>query len=198
MSGLWVFGYGSLVSPESFGRTLGRELRPGIDLFEAELAGFGRRWNYGIAHSVGVWTDDDGVEHERTIVALGLVEAPHESVNGVVGYVELDELTDLDRRERHYDRVDVADRTSVRTDGSGRAASGPGRSRLAGSIMVYVPARAAVERYERARDAGSAAVERRYWDLVDAAFRALGDDQHARYHATTPAPDVPIVDLVRR
>ena len=29
MSGLWVFGYGSLVSPESFGRTLGRELVPG-------------------------------------------------------------------------------------------------------------------------------------------------------------------------
>lgn len=187
MSGLWVFGYGSLVSPESFGRTLGRELRPGIDFFEAELAGFGRRWNYGVMHSVGVWTDDDGTRHERTIVALGVVESAHETVNGVVGYVELDELTDLDRRERHYDRIDVADRTTVRTDG-----------RLDGSIMVYVPKRESIEHYERARDVGAAAVDQGYWSRVDAAFAALGPDRHARYHATTPPPDVPVLPLDRR
>lgn len=187
MSGLWVFGYGSLVSPASFGRTLGRELRPGIDVFEADLAGFGRRWNYGVMHSVGVWTDDEGAEHERTIVALGVVESAGETVNGVVGYVELDELTDLDRRERHYDRVDVADRTTVHADHG-----------IDGSIMVYVPKREPIEHYQRARDAGTAAVDERYWSLVDGAFAALGPDRHARYHATTPPPDVPIVPLARR
>ena len=187
MSGLWVFGYGSLVSPESFGRTLGRELRPGIDFFEAELAGFGRRWNYGVMHSVGVWTDPHGVEHERTIVALGVVECDTETVNGVVGYVELDELTDLDRRERHYDRVDVADRTTVRADHP-----------LDGSIMVYVPKRESIEHYERARDAGTAAVDHDYWSRVDAAFAALGPDRQAQYHAGTPRPDVPILPLSRR
>jgi hypothetical protein len=137
-------------------------------------------------HSVGFWTDDDGTQHERTIVALGVVESPQETVNGVVGYVELDELTDLDRRERHYDRVDVADRTTVHTD-----------ARLDGSIMVYVPKRAPIEHYERARDAGTAAIEQRYWDLVDAAFRALGDEQHARYVTSTPRPDIPVLPLTR-
>jgi cation transport regulator ChaC len=191
MSGLWVFGYGSLVSPDSFARTLGRELRPGIDFFEAELTGFGRRWNYGVMHSVGVWIDEAGDEHERTIVALGVVESAAESVNGVVGYVELDELTDLDRRERHYDRVDVADRTTVHTDGHAD-------KHIDGSIMVYVPKRESIEHYERARDAGTAAVEAGYWSLVDAAFAALGPEQRTRYHATTPRPDVPIVPLIRR
>jgi cation transport regulator ChaC len=187
MSGLWVFGYGSLVSPESFGRTLGRELRPGIDVFEAELTGFGRRWNYGVMHSVGVFTDDEGTEHERTIVALGVVEAELETVNGVVGYVELDELTELDRRERHYDRIDVVGATTVHSD-----------TRIDGSIMVYMPKRESIEHYERARDAGTAAVDHDYWSRVDAAFAALGPEQHARYRTTTPPPDVPIVPLGRR
>ena len=187
MSGLWVFGYGSLVSPESFGRTLGRELVPGIDFFDAELTGFGRRWNYGVLHSTGVWIDDEGAEHDRTIVALGLVESPAESVNGVVGWVDVDELTDLDRRERHYARVDVVATTTVRTDHT-----------IDGSIMVYIPKPESIEHYERARDAGAAAVDQHYWDRVDAAFSALGPDRHARYHASTPAPDVPVVPLGRR
>ncbi len=187
MSGLWVFGYGSLVSPESFGRTLGRAVRPGIDFFEAELAGFGRRWNYGVMHSTGWWLDGDGVERERTIVALGVVESAGESVNGVVAWVELDELTDLDRRERHYDRVDADATIKVHTDRP-----------IDGSIMVYVPNAESIERYERARDTRTAAVDQAYWDRVDAAFAALGPDQQRRYHATTPPPDVPIVPLDRR
>ena len=59
MAGRWVFGYGSLVSPTSFGATLGRELRPGRDLFEAELVDYGRRWNYGVMHTEGTTTEPD-------------------------------------------------------------------------------------------------------------------------------------------
>lgn len=187
MSGLWVFGYGSLVSPESFGRTLGRDMLPGIDFFEAELTGFGRRWNYGVMHSTGVWVDALGLEHDRTIVALGVVESASESVNGVVGWVDLDELTDLDRRERHYDRVDVAATTTVHTDHD-----------IDGTITVYVPKPESIEHYERARDLGTAAVDQDYWNSVDAAFAALGSDRRQRYHTSTPHPDVPIVPLGRR
>jgi cation transport regulator ChaC len=186
MSGLWVFGYGSLVSPESFGRTLGRELVPGIDFFEADLTGFGRRWNYGVMHSTGIWVDRRGAEHERTIVALGVVESASETVNGVVGWVDLDELTELDRRERHYDRVDVVAATTVHTDHP-----------IDGSIMVHVPKRESIEHYERSRDLGTAAVDQAYWDRVDAAFAALGSAQHQRYHLATPPPDVPILPLGR-
>ena len=78
-----MFGYGSLVDPESFGDTLGRSLRPGLDLFEAELAGFGRRWNYGVMHSTGRAVGPDGGSTDYTLVALGIVEAERETVNGV-------------------------------------------------------------------------------------------------------------------
>jgi dephospho-CoA kinase len=185
VAGCWVFGYGSLVSPESFGATLGRELRPGVDLRRAELAGFGRRWNYGVRHTVGTSPEPDGSSRIWTIVALGLVAADAEVVNGVVGWVDDVELVGLDRRERHYDRVDVTDR--VVADG---AVSGP--------IVTYVPQPAAEHHFEAARAEGRAAIERRYWDLVDGAFAALGADQHAAYHATTPDPGVPIVGLERR
>lgn len=181
-----MLGYGSLVSPASFGRTLGRPVRPGVDFFDAELTGFGRRWNYGVMHTQGHWVDHAGQQHARTIVALGVVESRAESVNGVVGWVDAHELPALDLRERTYDRVDV---TEAVTAEHPRASEAP--------VMVYVPRPEAIEHYERARDAASAAVEQRYWDLVDAAFAALGADHHDRYHRTTPPPDVPILPLTR-
>lgn len=188
MAGRWVFGYGSLVSPASFGATLGRELRPGVDFFEAELAGFGRRWNYGVMHTEGTSTDVDGSAATWTIVALGLVRSDEEHVNGVVGWVDDTEIEALDRRERHYDRVDVTASATVHA-----SPAGPGLP-----VVTYVPRPEARRHFEAARDGGRAAIERRYWDLVDGAFAALGPDRHARYHATTPSPGLPIVELQRR
>lgn len=179
-----MFGYGSLVSPESFGFTLGRELQLGVDVLTAEIRDYGRRWNYGVMSRVGRSDDLDGSVNEWTIVALGVTPAAGESVNGVVAWVADDELAALDARERNYDRVDVADLTTV-----------DGQRSLGGPIVTYVPQVAAVQWYEAARDRGDAAVERRYWDLVGGAFAALGDGQRARYLETTPAPDVPIIDM---
>jgi cation transport regulator ChaC len=184
VSGVWIFGYGSLVDPASFGATIGRALRPGVDFFEAELAGFGRRWNYGVIHVSASGPGPGGSEMEYTIVALGIVRAADETVNGVVGWVDTDELSALDRRERHYDRIDVTPDATVHGAGD-----------FSGPVAVYFPRRAAIEHYERARDAGSAAIEQRYWDLVDHAFAKLGADTLARYRATTPAPDVPVLPL---
>jgi len=184
MSGCWVFGYGSLVDPSSFGATIGRELRPGVDFFEAEVSGFGRRWNYGVIHASASGAGPGGTTIDYTLVALGVVRAVDESVNGVVGWVDADELVLLDRRERHYDRVDVTDRSTVHGAGD-----------VSGPVVVYVPRREAIEHYERARDEGRAAIEQRYWDLVDQAFAAFGSDAHARYLSTTPAPDVPVLSL---
>ena len=189
MAVTWVFGYGSLVSPTSFGATLGRVLRPGVDFLEAEVEGFGRRWNYGVMHTEGVSIDADGSTRTWTIVALGVVPAVGEQVNGIVARVDDRELARLDRRERHYDRVEVTSRTTVHA-----AAPAVGSD----TIVTYVPRREARRHHESARDAGTAAVEQRYWDLVDGAFAALGPDRRARYHATTPGPGIPIVDLQRR
>jgi cation transport regulator ChaC len=186
-SGQWVFGYGSLVDPSSFSATIGRELQLGVDFFEAEVAGLGRRWNYGVMHLTAFGPGPGGATIDYTLVALGVVRAATETVNGVVGWVEPDEVALLDRRERHYDRIDVTDRTTVH-----RAHD------VSAPVAVYVPRHAAIERYQRARDAGRAAIEQRYWDLVDRAFAAFGPDAHARYHGSTPAPDVPVLSLSRR
>jgi len=186
VDGMWIFGYGSLVDPSSFGATIGRALRPGADFFEAELTGYGRRWNYGVMHSSASGPGPDDTLVDYTLVALGIVRAPDEAVNGVIGWVEAEELALLDRRERHYDRIDVTEATIVH-----------GAGELSGSIAVYFPRPEAVAHYEHARDAGRAAIEQRYWDLVDHAFAKFGAEALVRYRTTTPAPDVPVMALSR-
>ncbi len=183
---VWIFGYGSLVSPKSMARTIGRVAVRGTDFFQAELAGYGRRWNYGVVHISAQWTLDDGTEvGDGTIVALGVVESAGETVNGVVASIAAGELTNLDRRERNYDRVDVTSLMTVIDEDGGV---------VDGVIYTYVPRAVAISAYEKARDAGTAGVRRTYWDLCDEAFAAFGKSEVERYR-TTPAPDVPIVDV---
>lgn len=185
VNGQWVFGYGSLVSPVSFGLTVGRDPRPGVDFFEAEIVGYGRRWNYGTGFTFSAWQRD--VEPDPvvwTAIALGVVASAPETTNGVVCWVDDDELEQLDRRERRYDRVDVSAATTVHAEIDG-----------AYPIVTYTPRRKAIETYEAARARGTAAITQRYWDLVDGAFAALGEDRRERYHATTPRPEIPIVAI---
>lgn len=181
MSATWVFGYGSLVSPTSLATTIGREVSP-ADVVIAHLDGFGRRWNYGSLHLRGDWHHDGARISQGLVVSLGLVAATDESCNGVIVRVSDDELAALDWRERDYQRTDVTD--LVRRDDEGRVER----------VVTYVPRPSAVERYEAARDRGSAGIRRSYWELVEQAFHALGGDHGVRY-AATPAPDVPVVDM---
>ncbi|MAT03595.1 MAG: hypothetical protein CL424_00905 [Acidimicrobiaceae bacterium] len=184
MSGVWVFGYGSLVSPESFGHTLGRPLHRGVDFHAAVLNGYGRRWNYGVMSITGESDEPDGSTRQWTIVALGLEQSADETTNGVIGWITDDELPALDARERNYDRVDVTDLTDV---------TGP----IEGRVVTYVPQSEPIQHYRSARDRGEAAVERRYWDLVDGAFAELAPGEQERYRRTTPPPDIPIVAMRR-
>tara|TARA_B110000908_G_C9885365_1_gene284437 strand:- start:123 stop:560 length:438 start_codon:yes stop_codon:yes gene_type:complete len=139
-------------------------------------------------HFVGRWKRSDGTDiDDGTIVALGVVESAGEAVNGVVASVAGDELGNLDRRERNYDRVDVTDLITVLDDDGGT---------VDGVIYTYVPRPASVEAYETARDNGTAGIRRTYWEQVDAAFAAFSSEQVERYRASTPDPDIPVVDLL--
>jgi cation transport regulator ChaC len=180
-SSTWVFGYGSLVSPASMARTIGRTVGP-ADVTIAHLHNYGRRWNYGVLHRSGTWLDGDKSVTEGLIVALGLAAGEGESCNGVAIRVTADELAQLDWRERDYDRTDVTDQISVE------------QSESVSRVVTYVPSPDAVTRYEQARDAGRAAIEMRYWDLVHSAFDELGPSHRALFD-TTPAPDVPVVEI---
>jgi len=181
---VWIFGYGSLVSPASMATTIGRTVAAD-DVAVAHLDGFGRRWNYGSMHLRGDW-DHDGVRvTQGLVVSLGLVAAGAESCNGVIVRVTSDELAQLDWRERDYQRTDVTDLIRL-DDGAG--------TRRSRRVMTYVPRPSAIERYEQARDLGRAGIRQSYWKLVGAAFGDLGDD-HLGNFESTPPPDVPVVDM---
>ena len=186
---VWVFGYGSLVIPTSLGGTLGREPQRGIDFIAAECDGWERRWNYGIDVQPGSLVGAD-VDRIDTLVALGIVPVEGACMNGIITVVHADELPGLDARERNYDRVDVTEQVRLVEDAPGAASID--------AVVTYVPREVALNRYLDGRDRGRAGIEQRYWDLVDGAFDALLPGQGDRYRATTPAPDVPVVDANRR
>jgi dephospho-CoA kinase len=175
----WVFGYGSLVSPVSFASTIGRHVGA-QDVAVAHLDGYGRRWNYGSLHLRGDWHHDGVATEQGLVVSLGLIVAD-ETCNGVAVRVTAEELAQLDWRERDYERTDVSDQIRSELNAGTR-------------VVTYVPRPTAVHRYETARDEGRAAIRRPYWDLVADAFRELGAD-HLQAYSSTPAPDVPVVDM---
>lgn len=180
-SSTWVFGYGSLVSPASLATTIERTVGSN-DVAVAHLHGFARRWNYGSLSVRGEWHHAGVNVTDGCMVALGLVVAEAATCNGVIVRVTPTELALLDRRERDYDRTDVTDMLR-REDGE-----------PVERVVTYVPRPSAIARYEQARDLGRAAIRRSYWELVEQAFDDLGGDHRALYD-TTPAPDVPVVDM---
>lgn len=181
-TGIWLFGYGSLVSPRSIASTIGRHLDPITEYRIGHLAHHGRRWNYGSAVKRGHWTHDGVTTRFGLVISLGLVEAPGESCNGVVFRVTPEELAALDWRERDYERRVVTDHVTLEGDP------------IDGPVSVYFPRPTSIERYVVERDAGTAGVMLSYWTLVREAFAGLGG-KHAELFDRTPPPDVPVVDI---
>jgi len=180
---MWVFGYGSLVSPESFARTVGRVIDDSGNRRKAELTGYGRRWNYGSPGELRSWSASDDATTSGVIIYLGLKESISDCCNGVVVRLSDFEIAAVDRRERDYARVDVSALMVV---------EGPS---IENRVVTYVPRPSAIERYLHARSDGRAAVDRSYWDLVHGAFERLGQSELDRFTNSTPAPDVPIADV---
>lgn len=185
----WVFGYGSLVSPASMARTIGRTAAPD-EIAVANLDDYGRRWNYGAGQIRCSWVHHGTAVDDGVMVALGLEANTHESVNGVAVSVDDDDLAGLDHRERNYDRTDVTDLIRFDEPAPGVATATPAGVR----VVTYVPRVSAIERYLAARDQHRAAIRQDYWDLVDDAFASLGE-RHLEQYRSTPSPDVPVVQM---
>ncbi len=120
-------------------------------------------------------------------MALGVVRSSSEATNGVIAWVDDAELDALDGRERN-----VRPRRRHRARGRPRARDAERSAAPRSSPTCPVPGRSSGTSGRRA--AGVAAITLRYWELVDGAFADLGADHRARYHATTPAPDIPIIE----
>lgn len=180
MSRLAVFGYGSLVSPESAAESLGRRVEPARMV---RLAGWRRRWT----------TFRDNLAAEKTfvledgsvppyVVGLNLERDPGcEGANGALIEITEAEAERLDLRELRYDRLDVT--------ADVRPASG---ERIPAFDLVI--AYCAKPGHHAPTPPDGAIVMAPYVRTVEAAFAALGDSQLAAYRESTDPPPVEPVD----
>lgn len=184
----WVFGYGSLVSPVSLGSTIGRLPQRGEDFLAAECRGWERRWNYGYVIDPTRYVGTE-VSRIDTVVALGITPSANAVMNGVIAAVSESELAELDERERRYQQIDVTSAVAL--------LEGEATEFLIDRVVTYVPTQGPITDYVDARDRGRAGIEIRYWNLVNNAFDELLPGAGDRFRATTPEPDVPVVDVSR-
>jgi Gamma-glutamyl cyclotransferase, AIG2-like len=167
VSRLGLFGYGSLVLPESAGMTLGREVP---EVRPARLREWKRRWSLGRDNLTCEKTFEiEGGHRPEWILGLNVErgEDPAGPVNGVVIAVSEAELERLDIREIRYDRVEV---TGL-VDGDD----------LPERIVTYT----AKEWHFRPGPPEDAFILATYANTVEGAFDALGDGELERYLATT-------------
>jgi len=181
---LAVFAYGSLVNPESFARTLGREP---VEPLAARLSGWRRRWSLlrNNLASEKTFARHPSGELPRWVVGLNLErdeEAGEElAPNGALIEISEAELERLDVRELRYNRVDV----------TGLVREGEEFDR----IVTYT----ARPKHFSAQPPDGAVAMAPYMRAIEAAFKALGDGQWELFLNTTGPPPVETIEplLVR-
>jgi len=103
MTRKYIFGYGSLIHPQSIARTLDREISQD-ELIIKKLHGFVRSWQL-VDHVVMKNNPDEQVE----AVFLDITPMKNRWVNGVLFEVNDKELERFDQREKNYSRVNITD-----------------------------------------------------------------------------------------
>lgn len=171
-----LFAYGSLVSPASAERTLGRPVEHAA---QARLPGWRRRWSqlrdnlstektFAHAETGVVPTHCVGLNLERDPGAPG--------PNGVLLEVSEPELERLAIREIRYDRTDVTDEAGSDFD----------------RVVTFI---AKPENFAPTPPAG-AVVLAAYVRAVEGAFGTLGADQLELFRETTGAIPVEVIEAV--
>lgn len=175
---LGVFGYGSLVAPESAAMTLGRPLpaaRP------ARLRGWRRRWSLG-RDNLSCEKTFELADGRRPEWVLGLNlergEDPAGPVNGVVIELREAELERLDLREIRYDRVEVSGLVEGGRDE-------PGGRDQGGELPERILAYTAKARHFLPEPPADAVILASYAELVESAFAVLGPGELEAFRATT-------------
>ena len=181
MSRLALFTYGSLVGPQSFAETLGREP---ADPLPARLRGWRRRWSLlrdNLAAEKTFARADSG-ELPRWILGLNIER--DDSVgnglepNGALIEVSEGELERLDVRELRYDRIEVGDDFE---DGECFERVFAYTARHGHFSPMPPPGAVAMAPYLRA---------------IESAFRSLGDGQWELFLKTTGPPPVAAIEPV--
>ncbi len=179
----YVFGYGSLTALA--GRVLTRVLNE--HGFVADLVALRRTWGAAMDNRRDLpgykyYTDVAGGRPQIYVAYLDLVAAPDDStaaVNGLCLPVDDRLLSELDRRERNYERIDVSDRVEA---GGAR-------------VWAYVGSAPARERLAAGRRDGTAVIDGGYVRTVEAGFAALGASEHAACRPSLEPGGLPVLEL---
>ena len=181
-----VFGFGSLVDAARLRVFLGRD---NLDVQVVTLRGYRRRWNVATDNlrtfsRYKYYIDPKTGERPPVFVTfLNIVPDPDSAITGVLFPVDDELLLKLDRRERNYQRVDVTEHIEQPVDDT---------------VLTYIGLPEAITRFKQGYAQGQAVIRRDYYELVTAAFGAIGPDELQAFHATTDLPDkLPLRDLVR-
>jgi len=162
----YVFGYGSLVNPASFARTLGRNDWTMDDFPLATLKGYRRVWDVAMDNSIAIpgykqyYRLDSNERPEIFVTFLNIEPSENDEVIGVLARVSDEELVRLERRERNYQRIDVS--TGI--------VGGPCHS----VVYTFIGTREARERFASGKASGTAVISRAYAENVEEAFRLRG------------------------
>jgi len=176
----FVFAYGSLLRDLDDRHT--GSLRP------ARLRDHRRAWNVAMDNTLTVpgykcYLDPrDGSRPAVFVTFLNLVAATGEEVNGALVPVRADELAELDRRERNYERREITDSLI---------------EPVAGQVWTYFGKGEAEQRFADSLAAERAVVHAGYLEIVRAGFAQLGAGQLAAFAASTDPPRCPVLALQR-
>ncbi len=176
----YVFAYGSLVRDLADGDQLARRA--------AHLRDHRRAWNVAMDNSVSMpgykyYLDaEDCSRPEVFVTFLNLVPAPGDHVNGMLVPVSVEELVELDRRERNYTRREVT--ASIEQATGGR-------------VWSYFGKPEASQRFAAGQHAARAVIDESYLERVRAGFEALSDDALAEFERSTDPHGCRTLKLLR-
>ncbi len=177
----YVFAYGSLV------HDLGREQQDAGR--RAHLRDHRRAWNVAMDNSVSLpgykyYLDArDSSRPEVFVAFLNLVPALGHRVNGTLVPVSAEELIELDRRERNYERREVT--SSIEQIAGGRR------------VWSYFGKPEACQRFDAALRAARAVIDESYLEHVRAGFEALAGDALEEFEQSTDRHDCRLLRLLR-
>jgi hypothetical protein len=166
----YVFGYGSLVNPESAAKTLGRKLYD-KDVSLVEIKNYTRSW--GLVVEVILYYRGDGKSINAAFLDIQKIDG--KSANGVLIEVNKGKLEKFDKREKYYDRVDVTDDINPR----------PQEGNV---VYTYVGKSAFLARNYR-----NVKVLHEYQKIVDQGIQHWGQAFCDRFNLTTAAHEFEIV-----
>ena len=168
-----VVGYGSLLSVQSIGKTLGREYNG--PFVACHIEGWCRSWDVSMPNQA-FYYEEDGVRiYPEKILYLNVRLEPRALMNCVVFVLNSDELGAMDHREWIYNRhVVTGSLRGVRVEG--------------GDAIMYVAREKHIVRgAKRPRDA---AVRASYLQIVEHSLQKVDPVFRAEYeHTTDPVPE---------